>query len=55
MTINDDPNYVGVIHGGIDGGTGYNVMINAVNNPYNSFMCLNRFMTRMVNLSKVLT
>lgn len=37
MTINDDPNYVGVIHGGIDGGTGYNVMINAVNNPYNSF------------------
>lgn len=37
MTINDDPNYVGVIHGGIDGATGTNVMINAVNNPYNSF------------------
>lgn len=37
MTINDDPNYVGVIHSGIDGGTGYYAMINAVNNPYNSF------------------
>ncbi|MDR3119415.1 MAG: TonB-dependent receptor [Mediterranea sp.] len=37
MTINDDPNYVGVIFGGIDGGTGYNIMINSVNHPYNSF------------------
>jgi len=37
MTINDDPNYVGVIHGGIDGGTGNNVMIHSVNHPFNSF------------------
>jgi iron complex outermembrane receptor protein len=37
LTFNDDPNYVGVIHTGIDGATGYNIMINAVNRPYNSF------------------
>lgn len=37
MTFYDDPNYVGVIHGGIDGGTGYNALIHAVNHPYNSF------------------
>ncbi len=37
MTFNDDPSYKGVIHTGIDGATGYNIMINAVNNPYNSF------------------
>jgi len=37
MTFYDDPNYVGVIHGGIDGGTGYNGLIHAVNHPYNSF------------------
>ncbi|MGL5317139.1 MAG: SusC/RagA family TonB-linked outer membrane protein, partial [Bacteroidales bacterium] len=37
MTFNDDPNYPGAIHGGIDGGTGYNVLIHKVNNPFNSF------------------
>lgn len=37
LTFNDDPSYKGVIHGGIDGATGYNIMINAVNHPYNSF------------------
>ena len=34
---NDDPSYKGVIHGDIDGATGYKIQINAVNNPYNSF------------------
>ena len=37
LTINDDPNYVGVIQGGIDGGTGNKVMIQSVNHSYNSF------------------
>lgn len=37
MTRNDDPNYVGVIHGGIDGATGTNVMIHSVGKPFNSF------------------
>ncbi|MGF0097478.1 SusC/RagA family TonB-linked outer membrane protein [Prevotella sp. SGI.027] len=37
LTFNDDPKYKGVIHGGIDGATGYNIQINAVNKPYNSF------------------
>lgn len=37
LTINDDPKYKGVIHGGVDGATGYNIQINAVNQPYNSF------------------
>lgn len=37
LTFNDDPKYKGVIHGGISGATGYNVQINAVNHPYNSF------------------
>lgn len=37
LTFNDDPTYKGVIHGGIDGATGYNIQINAVNKPYNSF------------------
>jgi len=37
LTFNDDPSYKGVIHGGIDGATGYNIQINSVNNPYNSF------------------
>lgn len=37
LTFNDDPSYKGVIHGGIDGATGYNIQINAVNNPYNAF------------------
>ena len=41
MTFNDDPNYAGVIHGGIDGGTGYNALIH-------------RVMVLSVNLSKVL-
>jgi len=37
LTINDDPSYKGVIHGGVEGGTGNNIQINAVNEPYNSF------------------
>jgi iron complex outermembrane receptor protein len=37
MTINDDPEYIGALHGGIDGPTGYNIMIHAVNRPFNSF------------------
>ena len=37
LTINDDPNYVGVVHGGIDGGTGNKIMIHSVNHSYNSF------------------
>jgi iron complex outermembrane receptor protein len=37
MTINDDPNYIGALHGGIDGATGYNIMIHAVDRPFNSF------------------
>ena len=37
LTFNDDPSYKGVIHGGIDGATGYNIQINAVGQPYNSF------------------
>lgn len=37
LTFNDDPAYKGVLHTGIDGATGYTIMINAVNNPYNSF------------------
>ena len=37
LTFNDDPSYKGVIHGGIDGATGYKIQINAVNHPYNSF------------------
>ncbi len=37
LTINDDPNYSGVIHGGIDGGTGANIKIHRLNNPAGSF------------------
>ena len=37
LTINDDPSYKGVIHGGIEGGTGHNIQINAVDKAYNSF------------------
>lgn len=37
LTFNDDPSYKGVIHGLIDGATGYYVQINAVNKPYNAF------------------
>ena len=37
LTITDDPNYVGVRFGGIDGGTGNNIAIHAVNYPANSF------------------
>lgn len=37
LTFNDDPKYKGVIHGGVDGATGYNIQINAVGRPYNSF------------------
>lgn len=34
---NADPNYIGVVHGGIDGGIGTNVLIHTVNHPFNSF------------------
>ncbi len=37
LTINDDPNYVGVRFGGIDGGTGNNVAIHRVGCPAGSF------------------
>jgi iron complex outermembrane receptor protein len=37
LTFYDSPSYKGVIHGDIDGAIGYQIMINAVNNPYNSF------------------
>lgn len=37
LTINDDPNYVGVKHSGIDGATGYTAMIHQVGRPFNSF------------------
>lgn len=37
LTINDDPSYVGVRFGGIDGGTGNNIAIHAVNYPAGSF------------------
>ena len=37
LTLNDDPNYRGVLHGGIDGGTGNTIMIHQVGKPYNSF------------------
>ncbi len=37
MTINDDPNYKGATFGGVDGGTGYNIMIQRVGQPANSF------------------
>lgn len=37
LTINDDPSYVGVRFGGIDGGTGTNIAIHSVNYPANSF------------------
>lgn len=37
LTINDDPRYKGVIHGGVDGAVGYNIQINSVGKPYNSF------------------
>ncbi|MDO5524207.1 MAG: TonB-dependent receptor [Bacteroidia bacterium] len=37
LTINDDPSYVGVRFGGIDGGTGNNIAIHRVNYPAGSF------------------
>lgn len=37
LTFNDDPSYQGVIHGGIDGGTGNNILIHQVGKPFNSF------------------
>ncbi len=33
----DNPNYIGIKHGGISGGTGNNVLIHSLNNPFNSF------------------
>ncbi len=41
------PNYVGNIYGGIDGATGYNVMIHAVNKPYGSFYVYEQIYTPM--------
>lgn len=40
LTINDDPNYIGVRFGGIDGGTGRNIAIHSVNYPSGSFYVL---------------
>jgi len=37
LTLNDDPNYIGVKHGGIDGGTGTTVLLHAVGHPVSSF------------------
>lgn len=37
LTINDDPNYAGIELGGIDGGTGTQILIHQVGKPYNSF------------------
>lgn len=37
LTITDDPNYVGVRFGGIDGGTGNNIAIHSVGYPAGSF------------------
>ena len=37
LTITDDPNYAGVIFGGIDGGTGNNIAIHRVGYPAGSF------------------
>lgn len=37
MTFNDDPNYVGVRYGGVDGSVGKNIMIHQVGNSYGSF------------------
>lgn len=37
LTINDDPSYKGIIHGGITGGTGTNLLIHQVGKPYGSF------------------
>lgn len=37
LTVNDDPNYPGVQHSGIDGATGYKAMIHKVGQPFNSF------------------
>jgi iron complex outermembrane receptor protein len=37
LTVNDDPDYEGVIYGGIDGGTGNNILIHQVGNPAGSF------------------
>jgi len=37
LTITDDPNYVGVIHGGITGGTGNNIKIHQVGKPFGAF------------------
>ncbi len=37
LSINDDPNYAGIEHGSIDGGTGTQILIHQVGKPYNSF------------------
>ncbi len=40
LTRTDDPNYMGVITGGIGGGTGNNIQIQSVGYPTNSFFVL---------------
>jgi len=37
LTDYDDPNYVGVIHGGITGGTGINILLHKTGAPFGSF------------------
>jgi iron complex outermembrane receptor protein len=37
LTVSDDPSYAGVKHGGIDGGTGNDILIHTVGEPANSF------------------
>jgi TonB-linked SusC/RagA family outer membrane protein len=37
LTVTDDPSYAGVKHGGIDGGTGNDILIHTVGEPANSF------------------
>jgi len=37
LTINDDPKFVGNQYGGISGGTGQQILINALNNPRGAF------------------
>lgn len=49
LTINDDPNYVGVRFGGIDGGTGNNVAIHRVGYPRVRSLYTSRYMTTTAN------
>ena len=40
LTTNDDPNYKGVVHGGITGGTGNQILVHQVGKPRSSFYVL---------------